>query len=269
MTTSGFYKFNLSDGLLFAPNGVYGPSFTLLPADQENYSYPIEGWYWFDTQLAAEQFFEINGQFDPNRPNYYGLQSMIGDSPLMDRVTNRLTPVETITSHRNGRAQSGGSNFIVLATGASTEDGAYLGSLMLVPQGTGLNQAFVCIGYNGTTQQADLIRISDGGTPFTLDGTTRYRMYPLEAMHAVAVDAANVWAIERATRRFMNVLERMVGLYVSDGFNSAPGDNATIIARFQTRLNEWVTAVNFNAEDRDALRGYLLQFVPTRGYLVP
>jgi hypothetical protein len=202
-------------------------------------------------------------------PDYAGLQSMIGDSALMDRVTNRLTPVEVITTHRNGRAQSGGSNFIVLAEAASDVDGAYLGSVMLVPQGTGLNNAFICIGYTGATRQADLVRISGNGAAFVLDGTTRYRMYPLEAMHAVAVDAAGVWTIERTTRRFMSVLERMVSLYESDGFNPAPGDNANIVARFQDRLNAWVAAVNFNAEDRATLAGYLGEFVPTRGYTVP
>lgn len=202
-------------------------------------------------------------------PDYAGLKAMISDSSLMDRVTNKQTPVETITTHRNGRAQSGGSNFIVLDAAASDADNAYLGSVMLVPTGTGSGNAFICTGYTGATRQANLVRISGDGSPFVLDGTTRYRMYPLEAMHAVSVDAADVWAIERTTRKFMAVLDRLVSLYVSDGFNPAPGDNLTITTKFQDRLNEWVTAVNFNTEDRDSLRAYLLQYVPARGYIVP
>lgn len=48
----GFYK--LEDGeLLYAPNFVSGPGFELLAELRENYSYPVEGWTWFDSLEGA------------------------------------------------------------------------------------------------------------------------------------------------------------------------------------------------------------------------
>jgi L-2-hydroxyglutarate oxidase LhgO len=56
--TSGFYKI---DGvLLFGPNAVYAPTFTLLRADHESYEYPVDGWYWFDSEDDARVFFGLS-----------------------------------------------------------------------------------------------------------------------------------------------------------------------------------------------------------------
>lgn len=67
--TPGFYKF---DGrmLYFAPNSVYAPNFTLLLEQQATYTYPVDGWYYFDTTQQAESFFEINGQSQTNWTAY-------------------------------------------------------------------------------------------------------------------------------------------------------------------------------------------------------
>jgi hypothetical protein len=49
MDTSGFYKIDPESGeLLYAPNGVYAPTFTLLREDRESHEYPVDGWIWFD-----------------------------------------------------------------------------------------------------------------------------------------------------------------------------------------------------------------------------
>jgi hypothetical protein len=63
MTTinPGFYKFN-NDVLSYAATGVYAPNLTLRATDHEDYTYPVDGWYWFDSEAQAEAFFEINGQ---------------------------------------------------------------------------------------------------------------------------------------------------------------------------------------------------------------
>ena len=56
--TSGFYTLN--EGKLFcAPNAVRAPTFDLFRKDKDTYTYPIGGWYWFDTKYDAEVFFEI------------------------------------------------------------------------------------------------------------------------------------------------------------------------------------------------------------------
>jgi len=54
--TSGFYK--LDDDLLYAPNFVLGPyqNYELRKETKNNYSYPIDGWYWFNSIEEAKSF---------------------------------------------------------------------------------------------------------------------------------------------------------------------------------------------------------------------
>lgn len=47
MDTSGFYKLE-DDNWLFAPNFVYGPTYTLLREEKDTYDYPVDGWSWYD-----------------------------------------------------------------------------------------------------------------------------------------------------------------------------------------------------------------------------
>lgn len=54
---AGFYK--LDGDLIYGPNFVYGPNFELLKEQKDTYAYPIEGWYWFDTQEEAYNFFGL------------------------------------------------------------------------------------------------------------------------------------------------------------------------------------------------------------------
>jgi hypothetical protein len=55
--TSGFYKVD-DDGIFHhAPNFVRAPSYTLLVTEKDAYTYPVDGWIWFDNiKLAAEHF---------------------------------------------------------------------------------------------------------------------------------------------------------------------------------------------------------------------
>lgn len=55
--TSGFYK--LDGELLHGPNFVYAPTFTLLKELNNTYTYPQDGWYWFDSLELAQAFFGI------------------------------------------------------------------------------------------------------------------------------------------------------------------------------------------------------------------
>lgn len=53
-----FYK--IDDGVLLeGPNFVYGPTFTLLKEDKDTYTYPVDGWIWFDTEEEARTYFGI------------------------------------------------------------------------------------------------------------------------------------------------------------------------------------------------------------------
>lgn len=50
----GFYK--LEDGnWQYAPNFVYAPNYTLLREEKDTYTYPVEGWVWYDESPIKEE----------------------------------------------------------------------------------------------------------------------------------------------------------------------------------------------------------------------
>lgn len=52
----GFFKKDI-DSILVGENFVFSPSVTLKAEDKDLYTYPQDGWYWFDTFDEALQFF--------------------------------------------------------------------------------------------------------------------------------------------------------------------------------------------------------------------
>lgn len=58
ITTAGFYKKD-DNTLLYAPNFVLNKQFELYKEQHESYTYPVEGWYWFNSEEEAYQFFGI------------------------------------------------------------------------------------------------------------------------------------------------------------------------------------------------------------------
>lgn len=55
--TSGFYK---EDGdLLYGPNFVLNANYELYRDQHDTYTYPVDGWYWFDSELEAREFFGL------------------------------------------------------------------------------------------------------------------------------------------------------------------------------------------------------------------
>ncbi len=65
MDTSGFYKIDPESGeLLYAPNGVYAPTFTLLREERGSHEYPVDGWVWFDGEPTRGP----DGSFVPPPP---------------------------------------------------------------------------------------------------------------------------------------------------------------------------------------------------------
>ena len=61
MNTPGFYKVDPSGIVIYGPNYVFGPydQYKLLREEKDAYTYPIDGWYWFDTEQEAYEFFQI------------------------------------------------------------------------------------------------------------------------------------------------------------------------------------------------------------------
>ena len=56
MDTSGFYRLR-DDKLTHAPNAVRAPTYDLFRKDKDSYTYPVHGWYWFDSEEDAKAFF--------------------------------------------------------------------------------------------------------------------------------------------------------------------------------------------------------------------
>lgn len=57
MNMSGFYK--LDGSLLYGPNYVLNANYQLYREQYETYTYPVDGWYWFDSEEEAKAFFGI------------------------------------------------------------------------------------------------------------------------------------------------------------------------------------------------------------------
>jgi hypothetical protein len=61
MDTSGFYK--LDGSLLYGPNYVLNANYELRRETRDDHSYPVDGWYWFDTEEEARLFFDLPAEF--------------------------------------------------------------------------------------------------------------------------------------------------------------------------------------------------------------
>ena len=60
--TSGFYKLDpdaAEPTLFYAPNFVYAPTYALLREHAVDYTYPVDGWFWFDSEDEARAGFNM------------------------------------------------------------------------------------------------------------------------------------------------------------------------------------------------------------------
>jgi hypothetical protein len=55
----GFYKLNEDNELMCAPNFVCTPDYELYKEQHETYTYPVDGWSWFNSEQEAADFFGI------------------------------------------------------------------------------------------------------------------------------------------------------------------------------------------------------------------
>lgn len=53
----GFYKYE-NEQLQFA-NSIISTDYILIKEDKDNYQYPVDGWYWFESEEEAKQFFNV------------------------------------------------------------------------------------------------------------------------------------------------------------------------------------------------------------------
>lgn len=54
----GFYKY--SSILEYGPNFVESPTYALYKEQKDIYSFPVDGWYWFNSLEEATTFFGLN-----------------------------------------------------------------------------------------------------------------------------------------------------------------------------------------------------------------
>lgn len=62
--TNGFYKLD-NTSLLCAPNKVTHKDYVLETVNKDTYTYPVSGWYWFNTLEEAETYFISEGWVKP------------------------------------------------------------------------------------------------------------------------------------------------------------------------------------------------------------
>jgi hypothetical protein len=62
MDTSGFYK-KYGNSLSFSPSYIQSKDYTLVRAEKDTYTYPVDGWQWFDNAADA---YTANGLPVPN-----------------------------------------------------------------------------------------------------------------------------------------------------------------------------------------------------------
>lgn len=58
--SDGFYKLDTDGSLRYAKNASYSSTINIFREEKDNYEYPIDGWYWFDTLEDAVLFFNLN-----------------------------------------------------------------------------------------------------------------------------------------------------------------------------------------------------------------
>lgn len=58
-TTAGFYKLE-DENWLYAPNFVYAPDYTLEKEDKDTYTYPVDGWTWYNEQPYVKEEEPLN-----------------------------------------------------------------------------------------------------------------------------------------------------------------------------------------------------------------
>lgn len=65
----GFYALFNERDVVYAPNFVFAPNFALIKEDIEEYKaldiFPMDGWYWFDSDDEAYAFFGVEKPTTP------------------------------------------------------------------------------------------------------------------------------------------------------------------------------------------------------------
>lgn len=55
-----YYKYDQDINIVLQANNVYNKEYTLLKSQQDSYSLPIDGWYFFECAQSACDFFGLD-----------------------------------------------------------------------------------------------------------------------------------------------------------------------------------------------------------------
>jgi hypothetical protein len=58
MRGPGFYKLE-ENNLVHGPNFVINANYSLYKEQKDTYTYPTDGWYWFENENEARSFFDL------------------------------------------------------------------------------------------------------------------------------------------------------------------------------------------------------------------
>ena len=64
--SAGFYRYE-PDNLYHGPNFVLALDYQLYAENKDTYTYPVDGWYWFDSREEALNFWGIQEETDSNQ----------------------------------------------------------------------------------------------------------------------------------------------------------------------------------------------------------
>lgn len=85
--SEGFYKINTNGGLMYAPNFVYGPGFTLHRDDPNNVNMAeIDGWKWFDRDSDAYTYFQVTPDSNPWEVTPLQAKLALYEAGLLDSI---------------------------------------------------------------------------------------------------------------------------------------------------------------------------------------
>jgi len=74
MSGLGFYK-NDNGMLLFGENLVVNTEYELVIENKDKYNYPVDGWYLFESEEKAREFFRLPKVVEQNSGGDYGFNN--------------------------------------------------------------------------------------------------------------------------------------------------------------------------------------------------
>lgn len=88
--TSGFYKLD-GEVLLYGTHFVLNANYELRKETNSEHSYPVDGWYWFDTEQKAKDFFGI---VEEDKQKWADYRQELRDVTKQQYPYNIVWPVE-------------------------------------------------------------------------------------------------------------------------------------------------------------------------------